>query len=229
MVPFPIVIFDFDGTLCATEEAILYTFQKLFEEKALPPPTPETIKQAVGTGGNISELLPQLHPPLQGSQNEGELRDWGLHYRRLYDTEGGQLTTLFPGAEDLLAQLKVQQVTCVVISNKGQRAIEDALDRFNLRQHFALVLGDNPEHPLQKKPHPMAYEQVIQPRYPEVPASRVLMVGDTDADLQFANNAGLVSCWAAYGYGAEAACLAAEPRFTIHSLADLYPILTKEA
>ncbi|ALJ01130.1 HAD family hydrolase [Rufibacter tibetensis] len=229
MGPYPVIIFDFDGTLCATEDAILYTFKKAFEEKNITPPSPEKIKQAIGTGANLAELLPILHPPLQEKQDEAELQEWVNHYRHLYDTDGGRLTTLFPGAENLIAHLKEQGITCVVISNKGQRAIEDALDRFQLRQHFDLILGDNPEVPFKKKPDPMAYEKVIKPRYPQFASSQILMVGDTDADLLFANNAGLTSCWAAYGYGAKESCNAANPKFTIQSLDELYPIIAHEA
>ncbi|WP_205503023.1 HAD family hydrolase [Rufibacter psychrotolerans] len=228
MLPFPVVIFDFDGTLCATQEAILYTFKQAFEQKGLVPPAEDVIKKAIGTGGNLSEMLPLLHPPLQGPQNEQELQDWVLHYRHIYDTDGGRLTTLFHGAQELLPYLQQLGIACVVISNKGQRAIEDALTRFGLRQYFELIIGDNPQVPLRKKPHPMAYQQVIQPRYPHVSAEQVLMVGDTDADLFFANNAGLSSCWAAYGYGAEETCRAANPSYTIHSLEQLYAIVAPD-
>ncbi|WP_207435864.1 HAD family hydrolase [Sabulibacter ruber] len=226
MLPYPVVIFDFDGTLCATENAILYTFQQAFEQKGIVPPSEDTIKQAIGTGGNLSEMLPLLYPPLQSRDSNQELEEWVLHYRHIYDTDGGRLTTLFQGAEELLPYLKSLGISCVVISNKGQRAIEDALARFNLREYFELIIGDNPSLPLKKKPHPMAFHEVIQPKYPHLAASQVLMVGDTDADLAFANNAGLSSCWAAYGYGAKDVCLAADPTFTIHSLAQLQPIVT---
>ncbi|RNI31001.1 HAD family hydrolase [Rufibacter latericius] len=229
MVPYSVVIFDFDGTLCATEDAILYTFKEAFEQKGITPPAPERIKQAIGTGGNLSQLLPLLHPSLERTPQNGELEEWVHHYRHIYDTDGGRLTTLFPGVEELLPHLKDKGTACVVISNKGQRAIEDALKRFHLDHYFDLVIGDNPQLPLKKKPDPMAYEQVIKPHYPEVTNDQVLMVGDTDADLVFANNAGISSCWAAYGYGAEAACLAAVPTHTIQSFEQLRPIVLPEA
>lgn len=227
MLPYLVVIFDFDGTLCATEKAILYTFKKTFEQKGITPPSEDAIKQAIGTGGNLSELLPQLHAVLQ--DNPKELEEWVLHYRHIYDTDGGQLTTLFPGVEELLPRLKEAGIACVVISNKGQRAIEDSLERFHLRQYFDMIVGDNPEKPLNKKPDPMAYEQVIKPHYSNCTASQILMVGDTEPDLLFANNAGISSCWAAYGYGAEDICLAAQPTHTIHSLEELYPLVAANA
>ncbi|WP_210463976.1 HAD family hydrolase [Rufibacter roseolus] len=229
MVPYPVVIFDFDGTLCDTEEAIQYTFHQAFEQKGITPPPPEKVKQAIGTGGNLSEFLPMLYPPLRGEHKKPELEEWVLHYRHIYDTDGGRLTTLFPGVNELLSRLKDKDINCVVISNKGQRAIEDALERFDICRYFDLVIGDNPNLPLKKKPHPMAYEQVIKTHYPRFSPLQVLMVGDTDADLFFAKNAGLPSCWAAYGYGAEETCLAAEPTFTIQSVEQLYPIVVPEA
>ncbi|GAB2550494.1 HAD family hydrolase [Rufibacter soli] len=224
MHPFQIVLFDFDGTLCATENAILHTFQATFAQRGLTPPSEADLKAALGTGAHLPELLLLLHPPLQ-QQGPSMLEEWVLHYRHLYETEGASLTTLFEGTEEVLALLRQKEITCAVLSNKGQRAIELALEGFGLLHYFDLIIGDNPKLPLLKKPNPMAYLQVIQPKYPQVPPAQILMVGDTHADLEFANNAGLVSCWAAYGYGAKEACLAANPTYTIHSLPELSVLL----
>ncbi|AKQ46098.1 hypothetical protein TH63_11410 [Rufibacter radiotolerans] len=220
MVPYQLVIFDFDGTLCATESAILHTFQVAFERKGLTPPPEAEIKAALGTGGHLSELLLLLHPPLQ-QEGTAALQEWVSHYRYLYETEGARLTTLFEGTEEILSLLRQKDITCAVLSNKGQRAIELALEEFGLLSYFDLIIGDDPKHALRKKPDPMAFHQVIQPRDPQLASSQILMVGDTHADLEFANNAGLASCWAAYGYGARVLCEAATPTHTIHSLRQL--------
>ena len=50
---------------------------------------------------------------------------------------------------------------------------------------------------------------------------RVLIVGDTEADILFAKNAGLRSCWASYGYGDEAVCKALAPEFILPDIARL--------
>ncbi|MFC6997889.1 HAD family hydrolase [Rufibacter roseus] len=225
MSPYRVLIFDFDGTLCATEEAILHTFRRTFEQEGTTPPSDEKVKEGISTGGNLNTMLPFLHPALSDDSSGQLLQEWVLKYRQLYHTEGGALTTLFDGAEALFEQIQQQGLSCVVISNKGQQAIEQALEHFNLNKYFDLVIGDNPNLPMAKKPDPVAFQQVILPRYPQFSLNQFLMIGDTHADLQFANNAGIPSCWAVFGYGAIDLCLAAAPTHTIHSLSELSQLL----
>lgn len=224
MAHFKVLIFDFDGTLCATEAAILFTFRRTFEQRGVEAPSAERIKEILSTGANLVEILPLLHPGLQQASTS-ELQEWVQHYRRLYETEGGQLTTLFAGATQLLSQLQKLNMTCVVLSNKGQRAIEDALQQFKLCSYFDLIIGDNPQTPFPKKPDPAAFHQIIQPRYAQIESNQFLMIGDTPADLEFANNAGIASCWAAFGYGAPERCRQASPTFTVQNLSQVLPLL----
>lgn len=64
---------------------------------------------------------------------------------------------------------------------------------------------------------PAVFHAVILPRYPEVNRERVLVVGDTDADIRFARNIEAASCWASYGYGRREVCSALKPDYTIES------------
>jgi len=226
MPPYKVILFDFDGTLCATDEAILYTFRKTFEQEGVPAPTPEKIRQGIGTGGNLSTILPFLYPTLEEDTSGQTLAHWVKTYRKIYDTNGGKRTTLFNGVEMHLQNLKKKGKICVVLSNKGQQAIEDALKHFELLHFFDLVIGDNPALPLEKKPHPMAFHKVIQPKYPTVKPAEFLMVGDTPPDLLFAQHAGIASCWAAYGYGDPDLCRRASPTHTIQHLSELASLLT---
>ncbi|AMM50080.1 hypothetical protein TH61_01290 [Rufibacter sp. DG15C] len=218
---YKVLIFDFDGTLCATQDSILYSFQRTFAHFKTEAPTPKQIMEAVSTGGSLPELLPGLHPSL----SKQEATEWVHTYRHIYSTEAGQFTTLFEGTEQMLDAAKDAGIRNVVISNKGQRAIEEALSHFSIAHHFDLVIGDNPDLPLQKKPHPMAFQEVIIPHYAGVSREQFLMVGDTHVDLGFANNARIDSCWARYGYGNTALCLQEKPKHTIASLHDLLPVI----
>ncbi|WP_192821490.1 HAD family hydrolase [Rufibacter sp. LB8] len=224
MPHYQVILFDFDGTLCATQASIIYTFQKTFAQRGAPIPTEEAIIHGITSGVTLVEFLPFLYPPLLHVPPT-ELQDWVQHYRNLYSQEGAAYTTLFPGAKALLQQLRQQGLVCVVLSNKGQQAIEEALAHFGLASNFDLVIGDNPALPLPKKPDPAAFLQVIQPRYPHVPPSGFLMVGDTQADLAFAQNAGIDACWAAFGYGDVEACHLACPKFTIDELGQLLALV----
>jgi phosphoglycolate phosphatase len=221
MASYKVLIFDFDGTLCATQDSIVYSFQKTFAHFKTEAPTAEEIMQAVSTGASLPELLPVLHPSLPSHA----LPDWVQTYRHIYSTEAGRYTTLFEGTEHTLEVSKANGLRNVVISNKGQRSIEEALVHFGIAHYFDLVIGDNPDVPLEKKPHPMAFQEVITPHYAAVSREQFLMIGDTHVDLAFANNAKIDACWARYGYGDNALCLQERPKHSITHLHELLPLL----
>lgn len=93
----------------------------------------------------------------------------------------------------------------IVLSNKGLRAIEAAVGRFELKQYVSAVFAERPGMP--RKPDARLFDQV-QSSFPGVRRKQSLLVGDTETDLRFARNAGVTSCWASYGYGHSARCKA---------------------
>lgn len=66
-------------------------------------------------------------------------------------------------------------------------------------------------------PDPMIYNEIIKSKYKNLNDKNVLMVGDTEADINFARNANISSCWAEYGYGNVDNCLKLKPDFQISS------------
>ena len=48
-----------------------------------------------------------------------------------------------------------------------------------------------------------------------------VMVGDTAADIGFAQAAGIASCWVSYGYGDADTCRSMKPDFVVDTLSDL--------
>jgi len=51
------------------------------------------------------------------------------------------------------------------------------------------------------------------------------MVGDTEADLHFARDVGIRSCWASYGYGDHDGCRALAPDYEIATFPGLLEIV----
>jgi phosphoglycolate phosphatase len=86
-----------------------------------------------------------------------------------------------------------------------------------------LVVGDQPGMP--RKPDPALFTQVVRRAFPTVGHDRVLIVGDTDADIRFAHNARIRSCWARYGYGNTDACMALAPDFVVSAPGELASIV----
>ena len=79
-----------------------------------------------------------------------------------------------------------------------------------------VAVGDEPGLPL--KPDPALIVHHILPRYPHLRRERLLMVGDTEMDIQFAKAGGISCCWASYGYGETERCRALAPEYEISSI-----------
>lgn len=206
-------LFDYDGTICNTFPTISYAMNRAFEANGLPVPHEATMLKAVSNGGTLQDTIRWLQPQAGQAATAAIVKS----YRQFYSDHDARLTVLFDGAATVFRQLKESDKTIVVLSNKGIAAVESSLQHHGLSDMTDLVIaeGFSPELNLRAKPDPMIYNTIITRKYPIQDGREVLMTGDTHADIQFAKNAGIVSCWAAYGYGQPAACEALRPDFTI--------------
>ena len=213
------LLLDFDGTICATAPAIRFSLETTFSELCVDVPNPRRIELAIGSGLTLRETIQFLLPRSDISREE--ILELERRYREVYSGEGCQYEVLFPGAEATLEEC-ARRAKIIVLSNKGLKAIEAALDRFALGQYVSAVLAECPRAPW--KPDAGLFDEVRQ-RVPGVLRDRSLVVGDTEADLRFARNAGLGSCWAVYGYGHNARCRAVGFDYSLDQLKSLPRIL----
>ena len=217
MSQYKLIIFDFDGTLAITHKAIISCITKTFESFEIEPPAAETIRATIGI--NLPNTFKMLYPAIE----ESAIGEWVETYRSFYRTEGEKQLDLFPGTKEFLQLASKLGLNLVVYSNKHVSFVNLFLEKLRINGSFDLVLGDNGEIIL--KPNPTVFYSIIKPLFPELDNSQVLMVGDTAVDLLFAKNAGIDVCWAAYGYGDRAECLALKPTFAIDNISELAAIV----
>ena len=213
MSQYNLIIFDFDGTLAITHKAIVFCFTKTFESYNIAPPSADTIIGTIGI--NLPNTFKILHPAIE----ESAIPEWVETYRSYYRTEGEKQVDLFAGTKQVLQLARQSGLIMGVFSNKHVNFVNLLLQDLKIHSFFDLILGDNGEIIL--KPNPAVFHSIIKPMFPELDNSQVLMVGDTAVDLLFAKNAGIDVCWAAYGYGDRAQCLALEPTFAIDDISEL--------
>ena len=219
MNKYKLLIFDFDGTLCATHEAIIDCVNKAYQAIDKEPPNPiltdSTIRAGLGMEGTIKQLSPALA--------DFEASKLLSHYEALYLQEGEKKSAPFPNAQETLIKLASAGFILTVVSNKTLMAVESALAHFHLKQYIAIVVGDTKS--LKKKPDVMAYTRFIQPLHPHITPKEILVIGDTTADLLFAHHIGADACWAEYGYGDASACRQLRPAYTLKKLSDILALL----
>jgi phosphoglycolate phosphatase len=214
---FDLVILDYDGTLSNTRLAIAHCLERAFAECGRPIAETARIMPIVQKGLPLRPTCLLVDPTL--AWNVGALEELVDAYRRCYRCEGERLIDTFPGAETALRQLRRLGISCVVVSNKGAEAVEHALEQQGLRLFVDAVFADLPGRP--QKPDRALLTVCIQPNFPGVARDRMLMVGDTEVDVEFAKNCGIACCWAAYGFGDRRRCLALGPHYVIEDITEL--------
>jgi phosphoglycolate phosphatase len=221
MSAFKLIVFDYDGTLFDTRPAIVHCLRRAFEDCGRTIPAGDTAASVVGNGLPLGDTLLLLDSSLRHDRTA--LNELVITYRKLYRNEAAPLLRRFPGAPEALQQLHANGATCLVVSNKGVKAIHRSLDESGLSGMVDLVLGDQPGMPC--KPDPTVVTDVILPRFPAVQRGQILMVGDTEVDILFARRAKVSCCWVSSGYGDAQRCRALAPDYEISGLFGLAALM----
>jgi phosphoglycolate phosphatase len=214
MSAFEAIIFDYDGTLFDTQPAIVHCIRRTFVESRRPMPLLESILQTARSGLTLRDTFSILDEDLRSNLNA--LQEHIGIYRAIYLVESARLLRPFSGVEAVLRQIHAAGVKCLLVSNKGIVAIRRSLDQAGLAAFIDLIMGDEPGLPT--KPDPALITHHILPRYPLLRREKLLMVGDTETDIQFAKAGGISCCWASYGYGLTERCRALLPDYEISSI-----------
>ena len=179
-----LIVFDLDGTLSDSKAAILATFRGACRLHGVEVPPDEAI------AGRIGLPLEQMFREVAA----GDAAALAATYRETYIPYDQELTSLFPGAEELLVHLADRRLA--IATSKSQVGAERSVTRAGIFDHFDVVLGqDSVRRP---KPHPDMLVEVMR----RAGASRegTVMVGDTTFDLEMADAAGVRGIGVAWGH-----------------------------
>lgn len=207
---FDLVVFDWDGTLADTTAAIAKAIQDAAADLDLPVPDEATAKHVIGLG--LHEALARAVPDLP----PGRIPEYSARYRVHYLAREAELT-LFPGARDLIAELRTAGVPLAIATGKSQRGLRHALTQSGLDGEFVATRCADQTHP---KPHPaMLLELTDELR---VPRERTVMIGDTTHDLQMAAAAGTAAVGLTQGAHPHEQLAACRPLALFESLLELH-------
>lgn len=196
----PLIILDYDGTIVDSLPSIAHATRRTFAAHGLPEPGDDEVQRALFDGRGLEFYLTRLNPALDATAIDAWIAQW----RTIYAAEAHGLTRPYPGARETLERLRRGGAILAVMSNKNEPALRASLDRLELACYFDVVVGQLPDRP--KKPAPHAFHEIIIPAAPDFDPARVLMVGDSEADLLFGRAIRAATCFAAYGYGDPERC-----------------------
>ncbi len=202
------VIFDFDGTLADSYDAITASLNHVRAVNGLAALPEAEIKKHVGRG--LELLLADLLPDSDLDRNVALYRAHHVAVMREH-------TRLLPGAREAVEALKRSGRRLAVCSNKKVAFTRALLDSLGLAPLFDAVLG--PDDVPRPKPAPDMLLAALR-RLGAAPGE-ALYVGDMDVDVQTARAAG-VAVWVVPTGSTDRATLeAARPDRIIEGLGEL--------
>jgi phosphoglycolate phosphatase len=211
---YPLIVFDWDGTLFDSAGVIADCIQQAARDMALPVPDRRTASHVIGLGlhDSLRFALPALQPE--------RYPDFLALYRG-YFIEREDSLSLFPGVAGLLEELKERGHRLAIATGKPRRGLQRALAASGLGPLFAASRCGDETH---SKPHPaMLLELMAELR---LQAPQLLMVGDTSHDLGMAGSAGVDAVAVAYGAHPAETLRALAPRACVASVGELRQWLT---
>ena len=147
-------IFDLDGTLCDTLEAIRYYVNITIEEYGARPISREECRTFVGSGAK--KLIERV---MSSRGMSTELFDEIFEkYKSAYDANPYHLTKPYEGITEMLEALSSAGIGLAVLSNKQDGATQGAVKHF-FGERFSAVFGGRDGVPL--KPDKAAFDMVL--------------------------------------------------------------------
>ena len=138
-------------------------------------------------------------------------------FKKHYEQHLMDRTVFFPHCREMLRHFSDKKK--IVLSNKPERFIRIILEELGSLEEFDAIAGGDTY--AKKKPDPMGLLDLMSQF--NVAPERVLMVGDSQVDIDTARAAGVKACGVTYGHATSEEMTALKPDFIINDLAELKP------
>lgn len=188
-----IILFDMDGTLIDSTDAIYEGFCVVFEKHKMPILGREEVAQYIGYP--LDEMFAFLGAPHRAIAQLCE--DYREHYITICDKQ----TKMLDGAVDAIKAAS-EFAKLGIVTTKTSDSTQNILAHFGVARHFEVIIGKN------NVAHPKPHKEPILKALAEMrgfgenaEAHNSFMIGDTILDLMAAQSAGIVGIGVLCGYG----------------------------
>lgn len=182
-----IILFDLDGTLIDSTDAILESFHNSFDVHNSQHPQDEDIKALIGYPLDI--MFSNLG--IEADRVWDFVTTYKEHYRKI----STQKTYLLESARDAVLEAS-EFATLAIVTTKTGKYSQVLMEHFGLMEYFDVLIGrEDVEHP---KPHAEPILNALKKLDSE--GREIWMIGDTKLDLISAKNAGVNSIGVLSGY-----------------------------
>jgi phosphoglycolate phosphatase len=205
--PFPVYLFDIDGTLLDSARDICGAVEEVLKGTGCRPVSFDYLRGFIGL--HLTPLFQDVLPGATAEQVEGLIDQ----YRNCYRARGHKLTRVYPGVAEALSALGGRKGTA---TTKGTPTTRLVLEMFGLLPYFDHVQGTDgfPSKPAPDVVHMALAALGAKPE-------DCLFVGDSPADMEAGKRAGVKTCAVRYGYGNLEKMAAHQPDYWISDLREL--------
>ena len=183
-----IILFDLDGTLIDSTEAILESFHNSFDIHKTKHPSDAQIKALIGYPLDV--MYASLG--IDKSQVWEYVTTYKEHYRKI----STQKTVLLENTKEAVINAS-EFAEIGIVTTKTGRYSQVLMEHFELMQFFKVLIGR--EHVTNPKPHEEPILKALE-SFSDVDNKEIWMIGDTKLDLISAKNAKINSLGVLTGY-----------------------------
>lgn len=185
-----IILFDLDGTLIESTEAITSTFHHTFNVHNEENPADAEIQELIGYPLDI--MFTSL------GVDEEKVWEFVETYKKKYRTISKIKTELLPQAQEAV-ELARSFAELGIVTTKTGLYSQELMEHFGIMHHFKVLIGR--EHVQNPKPHEEPILNALKSFSSK--GKEIWMIGDTKLDLISAKNAGVNSIGVLSGYDNE--------------------------
>ncbi len=212
-----VIVFDLDGTLLNTLDDLWTGVNAALQKFGLPSRSREEVRAFIGNG--IRKLIQRASGLPEGALFEDVLAE----FKRYYGAHCEDRTKPYAGIVELLQTLKAQGIKTAVVSNKADFAVKKLAESY-FGDLLLQAVGENEEAGIRKKPAPDSLLSVMHSLGGT--EENTVYVGDSEVDIQTAQNAGVDCISVTWGFKDRAfllengaTCLVDTPKEMLCSLA----------
>ncbi len=207
------VIFDLDGTLLDTLSDLAAAANRALEAEGYHSHPVDAYRHMVGSGVRV--LIERALP--QGAHRPETVNRLEKTFREEYSAHWKVQSHPYSGIAEMLGFLNKRMIPLGVLSNKPHSFTLLCVEHFFPSGTFTAIRGQSDDCPV--KPHPAGALTLAGELGAE--ASSVLLVGDSDVDMETAKRAGMTGAGAAWGFRGAAELAAAGAGIILTSPQDI--------
>lgn len=211
-----LIIFDFDGTLADTTDAILACYSATMDSLSLPRRCAEECRATIGVP--LRNGFEQLYPDFDAGRIDQCLKE----YRRLFPAmKQAYPAVLFEGVVSVLETMRNAGKTLAIASSRTSVSLREMCRELGIEKYFSVIYGA--EDVARAKPYPDPVLKIMVEC--GIDNVNTAVVGDMPVDISMGRGAGCFTVGVTLGNSTPIALREAGADIVVSKFADILDVL----